>query len=77
MLVTSVKPYEAASKDTTSWWIKTTLKLAGIDLSRFKPHSINSASLCAAAVAKVPIDTILRTASRLFTFAKYRSFSVT
>ena len=41
---------------------KTTLELSGFDSSRFKPHSIRSASASAAAVAKVLVDTILRTA---------------
>ena len=59
LFVTCVKPYKAASKDTMSQWVKTTLELAGIDLSRFKPHSIRSASASTAAVAKVPVDTIL------------------
>ncbi|XP_074612234.1 uncharacterized protein LOC141866599 [Acropora palmata] len=34
LFVTYVKPYKAASKDTISRWIKTTLKLAGIDMTR-------------------------------------------
>ena len=73
LFVTYVKAYKAASKDTICRWIKTTLELAGIDLSRFKPHSIRSASASAAAVAKVPVDTILRTPgwSGPCTFAKY------
>ena len=47
--------------------------LAGIDTTRFKPHSIRSSSTSAAAIAKVPVDTILRTAgwSGHCTFAKY------
>ena len=73
LFVTHVKPYKAASKDTISRWIKTTLRLAGIDMNRFKPHSIRSSSTSAAAIAKVPVDTILRTAgwSGHCTFAKY------
>lgn len=62
LFVTYVKLYKAASKDTLSRWIKTTLGLAGIDMTRFKPHSIRSLSTSAAAIAKVPVDTILRTA---------------
>ena len=48
--------------------MKTMLGLAGIDMTHFKPHSIS-----AAAIAKVPVDIILRTAgwSRHCTFAKY------
>ena len=38
-----------------SRWIKTTLGLAGIDMTRFKPHSIISSSTSAAAIAKVPV----------------------
>ena len=38
-------------------------------MTRFKPHSIRSSSTSAAAIAKVPVDTILRTAG--CTFAKY------
>ena len=53
---------KAASKDTICRWIKTTLELAEIDLGRLKPHSIRSTSASTAAVAKVPADTILRTA---------------
>ena len=73
LFVTYVKPYKAASKDTISRWIKTTLGLAGIDITRFKPHSIRSLSTSAAAIAKVPVDKILRTAgwSGHCTFAKY------
>ena len=53
--------------------IKTILELVGIDLSRFKPHSMRPESPSAAAVAKVPVDTILRTDgwSGLRTFEKY------
>ena len=50
-----------------------TLGHAGIDLSRFKPHSISPSSTSGAAKAKVPLDTILRTAGwrGYRTFAKY------
>ena len=73
LFVTYVKPYKTASKDTISRWIKTTLGLAGIDITRFKPHSIRSSSTRAAAIAKIPVDTILRTAgwSGHCTFVKY------
>ena len=57
LFVTHVKPYKAASKDIISLWIKTTLGLAGIDITRFKPHSIRSSSTSAAPIAKVQVDT--------------------
>lgn len=73
LFITTVKPYKVASKNTISRWIKTTLKLAGIDLSRFKPHSIRSAAVSTATQIQVPTETILKTAgwSSHCTFAKY------
>lgn len=42
-------------------------------MTRFKPHSVRSSSTSATAIAKIPVDTILRTAgwSGHYTFAKY------
>ena len=73
LFVTYVKPHKAKSKDAISRWIKTTLGLVGIDITRFKPHSIRSSSTSAGAIAKVPVDMILRTAgwSGQCIFAKY------
>lgn len=73
LFITVAKPHRVASKDTISRWIKTTLGLAGIDLTRFKPHSVRSASSSSAAQAKVPVETILKTAgwSTQCTFAKF------
>ena len=61
LFLTYGKPHKAASRNTISRWIKITLSLAGIDIDHFKPHSVRS-STSAAARAKVPIDSILRTA---------------
>ena len=48
-------------------------KSSGIDVSRFKPHSVRASSTSAAALAKVLLDIILRTAgwSGHCTFANY------
>ena len=63
LFVTFVKPHNAASTDTVSTWIKTTLGLAGVDMSRFKPHSIRSSSFNQCnGNGQGPVDTILRTA---------------
>ena len=53
--------------------LRALLGLAGIDISRFKPHSVRASSTSAATLAKVLLDAILRTAgwSRHSTFAKY------
>ena len=52
LFIIYVKPHKAASKDIISRWIKTTLGLAGIDMTRFKSHSIRASSTSAAATAK-------------------------
>lgn len=66
------KPYTAASKSTTASWIKIGLRLAGINLDIFTPHSTRSASTSAVA-GKIPIDTIIKTAgwAKDCTFRKF------
>ena len=73
LFISFVKPYKQVAKSTISRWVKTTLGLAGVDLIRFKPHSVRAASASAASHANVPLATILRTAgwSSQSTFAKY------
>ena len=61
LFIITQKPYSAATKATIAAWIKLGLKLAGIDLSLFTPHSTRSAST-SAEVSKMPIDTIIKTA---------------
>ena len=61
LFITSQKPHAAASKSTIASWIKLGLRLAGIDLNLYTPHSTRSAST-SALVSKIPIDTIIKTA---------------
>ena len=70
LFLTSIKPHGPATRDTISKWIKTVLKLSGIDISVFAPHSVRAASTSA---AKVSLPTILRTAcwSKENTFQRY------
>ena len=72
------KPHSPESKSTIAGWIKLGLRLAGIDLSLFTPHSTRSAST-SAVVNKVPIDTIIKTAgwSRDCTFRKFYNRPIT
>ena len=60
LFVTSVPPYNRASHDTLSRWVRTTLTCSGIDTSKFGPHSTRAASSSAAAKAGVPIQVILK-----------------
>lgn len=48
LLVSFMKPYRKVSTDTIARWIKTVLRLAGIDTSICKAHSTRSASTSAA-----------------------------
>ncbi|CAC5405659.1 unnamed protein product [Mytilus coruscus] len=47
---------------TIARWIKTVLKLAGIDADMFKAHSTRAASTSAAFLAGMPIKDILKAA---------------
>ena len=55
-----IKPYKPILKDTVTWWIKTTLVAAGIDVKLFTPHSARSASNSKVKL-HVPIETIQKT----------------
>ena len=59
--ISTIKPYQAASKTTISNWLRQTLKESGINLDIFAPHSTRAAAT-SAVQGKVPIDTIIRTA---------------
>ena len=61
LFITTQSPFKAASKSTIANWIKIGLRMAGIDMDMFTPHSTRSAST-SAVVTKIPIDTIIRTA---------------
>ena len=62
LFVTCQKPHKAASRDTISRWIKTTLTLAGIDTNMYGAHSTRSASTSAAARQGLPTTTIIHSA---------------
>lgn len=71
--LTCQRPHRRAARDTVSNWVKRTLRLAGIDLAIFTPHSTRSAAASAASETKLPLVTILRTAgwTRESTFRKF------
>ena len=62
LIVTTTPPYNKASTDTIARWIKETLGQAGIDTSKYKPHSCRHASTSAAKHHGVSIRTILKSA---------------
>lgn len=79
LFISFKKPHEPVSKDTISRWITNIMKDAGIDTTRFKPHSTRSASTSAADKLGVPVSLILQTAgwSNEQTFRKFYNKPVT
>ena len=73
LLVSYRRPHRSVSKDTVSRWLKTELKLAGIDTSTFSAHSTRAASTSAAKAQKLSITTIMDRSgwSSENTFTKY------
>jgi len=72
LLITTKRPYNAASNDTIRRWTRDILTAAGIDINIFKAHSTRAASTSCAAMA-LPLSTIIRSAgwSSTSTFTKY------
>ena len=73
LFLTMNKPHLAASKDSISRWIKTVMSQAGVDTTRFAPHSVRCASTSAARRGGAPINEIMKKAGWASTdvFAKY------
>ena len=73
LFVSTVKPHEPVSKDTISRWVKASLRIAGIDTSVFKPHSMRAAATSAAQRKGVLLIEIINVAgwSNATTFAKF------
>lgn len=61
VLITSRKPFKAASRETISRWIRSILVKSGIDL-KFKAHSTRHASTSAALAKGIDIAVIKKTA---------------
>lgn len=51
LFISTMKPHKGVSRDTISRWIRDTMKLAGIDVSKFSPHSTRAAATSAAQIA--------------------------
>lgn len=62
LILTSKKPYRAASSQTIGRWIKQTLADSGIDTNVFSAHSTRHAATSAAHRAGASVDVIRRTA---------------
>ena len=62
LLIRTIKPHQAVSKDTVARWIKQTMNKAGIG-NMFKPHSIRAACTSKAKKGGVPLQVIVKTPS--------------
>ena len=73
LFISYVKPFSPVSRGTISCWIKTVMQQAGIDTTKFKPHSTRAASTSAASRNAVPLENILTAAGWKSdcVFAKY------
>ena len=73
LFISYKKPHGPVSKDTISRWINQVMKEAGIDVTRFKPHSTRAAATSAANKTGISVTAIMKTAgwSKETTFQKY------
>ena len=73
LFISHVKPFKEVSRDTLTRWVRQVMAKAGLDVSKFSPHSTRAASVSAAHRASVILDDILKTAgwSSECCFAKY------
>ncbi|XP_074034136.1 uncharacterized protein [Leptinotarsa decemlineata] len=62
LIITTKKPFRAASTQTLSRWIKNVLSLSGIDCNIFKGYSTRHAATSAAARDGLSVDAIRKTA---------------
>jgi len=72
LLISTINPYGAASKQTVSRWIKLSMQKAGVH-DCFKPHSTRAASSSMAHQRGLSLETIAKSAgwTGARTFAKY------
>ena len=73
LLISFRKPHKPVCSASIARWIKTVLKLAGIDTTLFKAHSVRAASTSAALRSGVSVRDIMSTAdwSRESTFSRF------
>ena len=73
LFISYVKPFAPVTSSTISRWIKTVMSSAGINVEKYKAHSVRSASSSKVNVACVPIEHILKVAgwSNAKTFAQF------
>ena len=73
LLLSFVKPHKPISRDTLGRWTLTVMRLAGVDIQKYKSHSTRGAATSAARRLGVPLNLIMKRASwrNVESFAKY------
>ena len=73
LFISFQKPYKPVTRQTISRWVNTVMTDAGLDTTRFRPHSTRAASTSKAHKKATPIDVIMSTAgwAKASTFQKF------
>lgn len=71
LFISFMKPYKVVSSSTLSRWLRNVLTLSGIDVSRYKSHSIRGVAASKAKACGLPIKEIMNVAG----WASDRTFS--
>lgn len=62
LFISYMKPYKVVSSSTISRWLKNVLSLSGIDISKYKSHSIRGVAASKAISCGLPIKDIMKVA---------------
>ena len=73
LFISYTKPHTKVSRATISRWIKQVMQLSGVDITKYKAHSVRPASVSKAYTRCLPVDQVLKTAgwSLESTFTKF------
>lgn len=79
LFISYLKPFGSVTTSTISRWLRNVMFLSGIDITKFKTHSIRSASTSKAKLMNIPMCEILKVAgwTNEHTFAQYYNKTVT
>lgn len=73
LLISTIKPYKAISRNTVSNWVKRMLDRAGVDTGKFKAHSTRSAATSMVTKKGIDVQALLKVAGwkSELTFGKF------
>ena len=73
LLLSYIRPYKPISRDTLGRWTLTIMRLAGINVDKYKSHSTRGTAASTAKQLGVPLNIIMKRASwrSVCSFAKY------